>query len=882
MSKKGLKGLKIAGIVLAILLVLLITIPFLFKGTIKEAVINIANKKLNAELKVEDFGMNLFSNFPNATLSLNNVSLSGVGDFEGDTLVKAKSASVALNLIGVFKGDYTITKIDLDEVDLYAKVLADGRANWDIVKADSTEVEEESSPFSLSLKKISINDCDITYDDRQGGMKAVIKGWNGTVSGDFTASTTTIKTESVIDELSFIMDGIPLLNKIKTTANAKLDADLDNMKFAFEESSLQMNEVKASIDGSVGMVGEDGMDFDLKLQAPETQFKDILSILPAMYTEDFKDIKTAGSVSLSAFVKGLMEGETYPAFDVKLAVKDAMFQYPSLPKSVNDINVDMSIASKGGSLDNMMIDISKFKMNMGGNPFNASLNVKTPMSDPDLKAHLDGMIDLGIVKDVYPLEKGTEMNGKLTANLNIATRLSAIEREQYQNVSASGNLKLTNMIYKSPDMPEVTINDAGLDFTPQFVNLSSLNVKIGKNDLAATGRLGNFIAYMLKDQTLKGNLNINSNYFNLNDFMGGETTAEEASSSTESVVIPKNVNFLLNASMNEVVYEKVNITNLKGTISVKDGVVSMTDVGGNALGGSCKVNGSYNTSNPTSPKVDLALALSKVSFSETFKSVESIQKFAPIFDKLMGNYSMNLSFNTTMGDNIMQMLSSLTGSGAISTSEVKVEGVEALSALSSALKSNALNSFTAKDVNIPFSINDGKISTKPFSFNFAGDGKLSLEGSTSLDQTINYKGTIALPKALSNDIVKNVGLTIGGTFTNPKVSVDAASLVSEAANTAAEKLLGGSLDDKKEELTNKLSEEKAKQAQKLRSEAKAASDKLVSEAQTQGQKLVDASKNAIAKAAAQAAANKLVDEAKKQGQKLVDEAEVQAKKLEGE
>jgi hypothetical protein len=234
---------------------------------------------------------------------------------------------------------------------------------------------------------------------------------------------------------------------------------------------------------------------------------------------------------------------------------------------------------------------------------------------------------------------------------------------------------------------------------------------------------------------------------------------------------------------------------------------------------------------------------------------------------------MNLNFNTTLAENIMQMLGGLTGSGAIKTNEVKIEGVQALTVLSSALKTDALKSFSAKDLNIPFSISDGKIATKPFSLNFGGDGKLNLEGTTGLDQTINYKGTVSLPKALTNNIVNNVGLTIGGTFTSPKINVDTKSLVTEVAGNVAEKVLGTSVE-------NKISEETAKQAQKLRDQAKAASDKLVAEAEVQGQKLVDAAKNPLAKAGAQAAAKKLVDEAKKQGQKLIDEAEVQAKKIE--
>lgn len=879
------KALTIAGVVVVVLIVAMIAIPFLFKDKIKTAVLNAANEKLNATVDIKDFGLNLFSNFPNATLSLNNASVVGVGDFQKDTLLSAKSASVTIDLMSLFGSEYNISKINLDKASIYTKVLEDGRANWDIMKVDSTASAstESESAFKLNLKKITVNDCSFVYQNDSTKMKVTLNKWNGDLHGDFSASETTLNTNSTIGEVTFVMDGIPYLNKIQGVADATINANLDKMQFSFKESNLQLNDLKASIDGTFAMVGKDyeDMEFDLKLNAPDTQFKDILSLVPAMYTADFKDVKTSGTAKLEAYIKGLMHGDSYPAFDVKIMVNDAMFQYPSLPKAVNNINVAMAINSKGGSLDNMIIDISKFSFNLGGNPFSGSLNVSTPMSDPNLKAQANGTIDLGMIKDVYPLEKGTALNGKMIANLNVAARMSAIEKEQYENVSAAGSLKLSNMTYKSQDMQDVVINDAGLEFSPRYVNLSSLNLKIGKNDLSATGRLENFIAYALKDQTLKGQLNIKSNYLNANDFISSETagTEETASSTTEDIIIPKNIDFVLNAALNQIVYGKMNITNMVGNMTVKNGVLTLNNVGANALGGSCKVSGTYDTSSPKTPKVNFDLALSKVSFAETFKSVESVQKFAPIFEKLGGTYSMNFKFNTSLGETIMQTLASLTGSGALQTNDVKIEGVEALTALSSSLKTDALKSFSTKDLNLPFTINNGKLNTKPFNVNFGNGGVMKLEGATGLDQSIDYKGTVTLPKSLANHYVLSVPITIGGTFTNPKIGIDTKALVAGAASSAVNELLGG---EKGADVSAKVSEEKAKQIERIRSEADATATKLVAEAEKQSQALEEkAGSNPLAKAAAKAAGKKLVEEAKKQGQNLRDKAEEQIKKVEG-
>ncbi|GAB6124076.1 AsmA-like C-terminal region-containing protein [Dysgonomonas termitidis] len=883
------KVLTIIGVVLIVIIIAMISIPFLFKDKIKTAVLNVANEQLNAKVDIKDFGLNLFSNFPNATLSLEDASITGIGDFEKDTLIQAKSGSVTIDLMSLFGSNYKISRINLDRASVYAKVLADGRTNYDIMKTDSTAAgaqAENSTPFNLNLKRITVNDCNIVYQNDSTKMKLVLNKWSGEISGDFSASETTIKTTSEISEISFYMDGIPYLNKVKGNADATINANFDNMKFTFDKSEIRLNELKASIDGWFTMQGKnyEDMDFDLKLNAPDTQFKDILSLVPAMYTADFKDVKTSGTATLDAYIKGLWQGENYPAFDVKIGISNAMFQYPSLPKSVNDINVAVNINSKGGSLDNMIIDISKFSFNLGGNPFSGNLNITTPMSDPNLKAYANGTINLGMIKEVYPLEKGTELNGIITANINLATKMSAIEKEQYENVSATGKLELNNMAYKATDMPEVLINNASLEFTPRYVNLPSLEVKIGKNDISANGRLENFIAYALKDQTLKGQLNIKSNYLNANDFISSETsgtaTADSTSATSEDIIIPKNIDFTLSAVLNQIVYGKMNITNMAGNMTVRNGILTLNNVSANALGGSAKVNGSYNTSDPKTPKVDFDIALSKVSFAETFKSVESIQKFAPIFESLIGTYSMNLKFNTSLGQSIMQTLASLTGSGALQTSDVKVENVAALTALSSALKTDALKSISPKDLNLPFNIDNGQIITKPFNINIGNGGMMKLEGSTGLDQSINYKGTVTLPKSLANNYINNVPITIGGTFSSPKIGVDTKALVTDAASSIVSGLLGGKNSDG---TATSLSEEKAKQIEKIRAEADNAAKKLVEEAQKQSDNLVaKAGSNVLAKAAAKGAGKKLVDEAEKQAQNLRNKAEEQIKKIEGE
>ena len=888
------KILKITGIVLVVLLLVLAILPFAFKGKIITLAKNEINKSMNAHVDFENLGLNFFKSFPNASVSLENFYIAGVNEFEGDTLLFAKSLSATVNIKSFFgNSGYEISKVSADKAKVHAIVLEDGKANWDIVpETEDSQKEEagEDSDFKLLLEKVTINNTDIIYDDFQSKMNVALKDLNLSLSGDMTADITNIETDFTIGSLGFIMDKIPYLANAKVNGDVNVNADLKNMKFTLEDNTIQINEIKASIDGWVAMLEDESIDMDIKLNAPSTEFKDVLSMIPAIYAKDFKDLKTSGSATLEASAKGIMKGELLPSFDAKLQVANAMFQYPGMPKSVTNINADLRAYSKGGVMDNTIVDISKFHFEMGGNPFDLKLHLSTPMSDPNINMSAVGNLNLGMVKEIYPLED-MELSGTLDANMKLATRMSYIEKEQYDKVEASGTLNVKQMLVKSESMDDVQINNASLSFSPRYVDLSNFSAQIGKNDIAANGKLENFIPYFLKDETLKGNLAVNSNYLNLNDFMtdSEDTAASTAADSTTIGVIeiPKNLDFTLNGNFKQVIFDNFDMSNVVGQLLVKNGKVDMKNLSMNALGGKLNVNGYYDTGKDAKkPDVSLALDIKEASFAQTFSTFVTIQKLVPIFENMLGNYSTSFQMNSSLGADFMPDLTSLTANGLLQSNNVEVSGVPVLNGLAAALKNDNLKDLKVKDLKLPFSINAGRVATKPFDINF-GSGTMNLAGSTGLDQSIDYVAKINLTDKLANNYLKNVTVNIGGTFTSPKFGIDTKDAADQLLGNIAGSLLGGSSGETGTTLTEQVSDQIDKQKENIRKQAKETGDKLIEEADKQGKKLIEEANktsNALAKIAAvkaaEAGAKKLNEEAEKKAKQLNEEAEKQIQKLE--
>jgi len=912
--------LKWSGISFLLLLVLIVIAPFIFKDKIVQIVKDEANNSLNAKVDFGDFDLTLFSSFPDFRFKIQNVSVINVEPFKGDTLAFIKELSFDLNIKSVIRGDqYQVNSLVIDEPKINGIVMTDGKANWDIAKASTDTaavqpVDTSATKFALKLKSLEIKHANITYNDMQGNMSASLKDMNYTLSGDFTQDNFLLSNLLEIAETSFEMGGVGYLTKAKTRFKADLDMDMPNMKFTFKENELDLNDLGLSFDGFVSMPKDD-ITMDLKFAAKQTEFKSILSLIPSVYSKDFASVKTEGSLKLNGKAAGTMhssadgKSDTYPSFEVNLGIANAMFKYPSLPKSVNNINIDVHVENKKDYLDATVIDINKFHLEMAGNPIDMWAHVKTPISDPDLAAEVKGVINLTSVKEFIPLEKGDEMSGIVKADISAAGRMSSIDKKEYDKFKMAGSLEIDKMNYKTTTLPyEVMLNMMKLNFTNQFVELAGFDALMGKSDIKANGKIENFMQYIFKDSLIKGNFNVQSNFMDLNELMSSSSTSTAAAqpSAADTVAmtvaeVPGNIDFNLNANFVKVLYDNLTIDNMNGNIVVRQRKVDMTNLNLGLLGGKVLMNGFYETSNPKKPTVDLTFKVDNFDIQKTFAAFNTVQKLAPIGQYAKGMFTATLeNFKADLDQTMSPILSSLHGNGVFKTSSVTVAGFPAFVKLGEALKIEQLKNLNIQNVMAEYEFKDGRVNLRnPVKVKI---DKIDAEitGSTGFDQTIDYNWKMTVPTemfgAQANSMVGSllgqanaaagtnvsmpktvkVNVGFGGTVTNPTVKTGTkageagASLKDQAIST---------VKDKANEEAQKILADAQAQVAKLKADAQTASDKLKTEAYAAADKQVEEVKNPLAKIAAKKTAELAKKEADKQAQKLLDEAEVKSQKI---
>ncbi len=897
------KVAKVAAAVVVVILAAAIIVPLALKGKIAGIVKQEANKMLTAQLDFDKLDISLLRHFPNASLELDGLTLVGGAEpFVGDTIVAADRISVVVNVMSLF-GDsgFEVRRVLLDKPLIHGRKSAEGAVNWDVMKPSdagqempeaATEPAADSQPssFRLALRDVTISDCRLRYDDDSTRMYAAIAPLNLNLRGDFSAARSDLKLKTTASDIFFQSEGLTLANGVEMELNADIEADLEKQLFILKENTLRVNAISMMLDGWVAMPA-DAVEMDLKLASSEIEFREVLSLIPAFYTKDFRDLKASGEMNLSAWAKGRLKQGSLPAFELVLGVKDGSFRYASLPQSVTGIRVAAKVSNPGGALDLTRVDVSDFGLTMAGNSLTASLSAATPVSDLQFAAAANGKVDLGAIKQVYPIEDTISLAGLITANVQASGRMSDIEKQRYEQMKASGTLTVERMSADVKGLPEVRIERATATVSPLSLTLGECIVKVGRSDVAANGQLSNYLGWFLRDDVLKGRLYVKSALLDLNELMGAapaaDDTADKAADDTADKTageqtpsqpatafeVPRNLDLSLQTTLQKVLFQKMIITDFTGALAVRGGTVDMSELSMKAFGGSLAASGSYSTAESTqSPRLKLKADISRASFSQTFEQLEMIQKIVPLFQKTGGDYSMSLDLTSRMKQDMSLDYPTLNASGELRSSNIQLQNLDIFSKLSAALKSDKLQSNLAKDLVVKFNIANGRLFTKPFDLKM-GTTKMNLSGSTGLDQTIDYTAKVSLPGKAAN-VLQDVDVKIGGTFSAPKISVDVAGAAKQAVTNV--------VNDQIQKLTGSanLSEEIQRQADKLRDEAKRAGDKLIAAAKAEKEKLVGKASNALTKIAAEKAGDALIKEAEKQAANLQQKAEAEIAKLE--
>jgi hypothetical protein len=882
------KTLKLSAFVIAILLALAFTLPFIFKGKILALAREQVNKNVNARVDFADVDISLFRHFPRLAVGLENLQVIGTGVFTKDTLIAASQVDVAVNLMSLFGGsDINIYSINISQPRIHVIVQKDGSANWQISKPDTTTSADKTNvAFHMHLQSYEIKDAYISYVDLSSDMKSEIDHLNHSGSGDFSSDLFTLHTKTSAESLSFSYAKIPYLVDAQTALTADIEIDNKTNKYNFKTEDIHVNDLQLATEGYFQFVNDSTYGMDIKFNTPSTEFKTILSLIPSIYKTDFDKIKTSGNARFDGFVKGEYNSAKIPAYQVNLKVEDGFFQYPDLPQPVKNIGILMKIDNPDGITDHTIVDISKGHIEFGNDPFdfrilfknpltvqyvdatlkgklnladitrfvklkagtslsgmlNAdasakgnlstitkqqpgnftangfvnisglnysspdfpqpiknsqiqiafqnpdgladhtliqvpaahveigtdpidfNLSIKTPVSNPVFEGKLRGSFNLTNAKQFTVLPAGTVISGSMAGDISFSGNKLSIDKKEYDKINSSGTLTMKNISYTSRDYPDgLLLSDAAFTFNPKNITLSEAHAEYLKSHFTAKGSLDNALGYALKNEPLSGNLDLFADQIDLNKWMStmpAGTDSTQHKTAAPPFAVPNNLSILIHAIVDKMHYDKVDYSNLSGTMAISDETIALKDVQMDALEGRMKASGYYSTKkDKANPDISFNYDVQGMNVQKTFYAFNSVQKIMPMGQFIDGKMNAQLSMTGKLGADMMPDTKTLTGKGSLFLIEGVFKKFAPVEKLAQSLHMDQLKGISLKDLKFNFEFANGKVLVQPFHVKY-NTIDMEIGGMHGFDQTIDYVIAMKVPRAMmgtdANNLVNNL------------------------------------------------------------------------------------------------------------------------------
>ncbi|MBS1655528.1 MAG: AsmA-like C-terminal region-containing protein, partial [Bacteroidetes bacterium] len=507
----------------------------------------------------------------------------------------------------------------------------------------------------------------------------------------------------------------------------------------------------------------------------------------------------AGLVSADAFAKGNLSAlqQQQGAFTAGgfFDIANLFYSSKDFPQPIKNGNIKINLVNNGGIADNTTVTISSGHIEVGNDPLDFTLQLNHPVTSADFSGTAKGRFTLDNVKQFVQLEPGTLLSGLLNADMSFAGNKTAIDKKEYDKINVTGTTQLSNVKYISKDYPTgISVANTKLNFNPKNVTLSDLKANYLNTNLTASGTLDNLIGYAMQNQVLSGNINVSADKMNLNDWMGTDTSTSSTTSS-EPFQVPANINFTIHANAGNVKYDKVDYSNVEGTLVLNDETVKLQNVKTNALDGSIVLDGSYSTkTNKQDPAISLNYDVKNIDVQKAFFAFNTFQKLMPVGQFLDGKLSSQLSMTGKLGGNMMPDLSSLTGKGNLLLLEGVLKKFAPLDKLANTLQIQELQSISLKDIKNYIEFANGKVLVKPFTVKVK-DIEMQIGGMHGFDQSIDYIIQMKVPRkylgtqgnSLLNNLatqaaskgvpvklgdVVDLNIKMGGSITNPSVKTD--------------------------------------------------------------------------------------------------------------
>ena len=635
--------------------------------------------------------------------------------------------------------------------------------NADVTLADGYFEMPEELPFPLTGVNTSIH----TDLDLNGKSDVNIKSFRARMNHTVVAASGSVKD---------------VMDKMLCDLSVKADVNFNDVKTFMPDELIAKGEIKADINlnGTADQFSElDLMNTKLsgkiKCKDLDIKYSDTINIKSSDLKLDFilpnpkgnflknglADVKISGS-DLDADITNMMTAVLYD-FDISAQVSNVL----------DDNEAMAAVADFGFStIDFRMDDIEFHSDNANGS---ASM----------LPSATEGNISYAAVysSDTLVFAMGDEMFFATEAlALDVNTDYDEKEEDLFLQWKPAIGLDLSNAVFAMKDMNEdVLIPDINLTYGERGLHIENSQMTLGNSDFELEGDLTNLYEHFKNNDLLVGEFNFTSEYTDVNQLMdmfsgaGAEEEAPaQAAATTDTTtvqeddpfMVPYGVDIILHTKINNALAGEMEIHNVGGDLTVKDGILVLQEMGFTSDAAKMQLTALYKSKRKNHLYAGIDFHLLDIDIAEMIKIMPDLDTIVPMLKSFAGQAEFHFAAETNLKSDYSLKYSTLKAACSIEGQDLVVLDTETFDMIKKKLFFSKKTTNKIDSLDVQFTVFKNEIDVYPFAVSMDKYSAM-LYGRHNLDMSFDYNIAV-----LSPPILNRLGLEIKGSdFDNMKFKV---------------------------------------------------------------------------------------------------------------
>lgn len=453
-------------------------------------VLNVANRSLDADLKVESVELTFFSTFPQFGLKVDEGFLVSkvLNDSlpqKTDSLLAFKECVLIVNPLDYFlKNKISVYNLSLKNVAVYAYRNKTGKANWEIVKtsSDTLAVEKDTIPQNkfdseIDIRQVELEHVNLIFDDRNTEVYSRIDDVDLRLKLALTKGVSSLGVEFENKNILFWQQGELLINKVAASLQTDIEIDRSTALWTLKNTGLTINGIRLDVNGELKrdtVTKMVGVNLKYGLHAPSMET--VMNMIPEAYVKRGQ-ISAKGEVKVDGTLEGNYGNKQLPAVSLNIKINDASARYEGLPYGIDNFTADFESYIDLMRRNPSFLNLKILHFEGAHTKILADAKVEDLLIDPLITLHTESTVDLDALAKTFPLQENVTIRGKLDAGLNLKCRLSSLKKQDIGRIRLGGRLALKDFELKDTAKDFNFLGNADLKFSDSETLQAELDIR---------------------------------------------------------------------------------------------------------------------------------------------------------------------------------------------------------------------------------------------------------------------------------------------------------------------------------------------------------------------------------------------------------------------